>query len=687
MAADPARWLALLAALAAATRLGRIRPRTTRWLAPLLAAALSAFYIYYYLRSGPRIIDATAYLLQARALAEGFFAWPLPEPEHAVLGRFLLRTSVDGIPAVSVIFPPGYPAALAIAVKLGAPLALGPLVAALLVVATAELAREVALRLGRETTPVWLLASQLSVVCAALRYHTADTMSHGWAALLTTATLALALRVERQEHTSLQLMTGLLLGWLLATRPVSAIAAAVVVAWLWLGRRAPPSVAERDHRRWLWLGLGIVPGLMLWGCHQHAATGQWWGMAQSSYYALSDGPPGCFGYGFGEGIGCLGEHGAFVRQRMPDGYGLRAALLTTGRRLLLHSSDVLNASPLVLVVLAGMWHVARAGLTAVAALPLLQLVAYAPFYFDGNYPGGGARMLAEAIPTEHVLVAVAWLGWPRLNRLASRQRGPLLVALMLTGFALQTAGHHQHLRDREGGKPMFARADLPATELAAQPRSPTQRTPQLLFVTSDHAFNLAHLANPGIAVRRHRGDALDWLTWDRQGRPESSWLHHFDFHGDGGTTMQRLRFGVRAPTTARIEGESLWPPRQQHGGWAWPSHGPKCLSRRRGLRFTPQRKRASVQLALPAKLAAGRELTVFFHGGGQTAEVVIRQSEQVIARLPLSPNRNSQDGCHQSRSAMIPAKAAKLTLTLRSSTALWLDRLELRAPPFTSAGR
>ena len=35
------------------------------------AFALSAGYLAYYLRGGPRIIDATSYWLQARALAEG----------------------------------------------------------------------------------------------------------------------------------------------------------------------------------------------------------------------------------------------------------------------------------------------------------------------------------------------------------------------------------------------------------------------------------------------------------------------------------------------------------------------------------------------------------------------------------------------------------------------------------------
>ncbi len=41
------------------------------------------------------------------------------------------------------------------------------------------------------------------------------------------------------------------------------------------------------------------------------------------------------------------------------------------------------------------------------ALVLLQVLAYAPFYFDGDYPGGGARFFADILPLEHVLVGLA----------------------------------------------------------------------------------------------------------------------------------------------------------------------------------------------------------------------------------------------------------------------------------------
>jgi len=49
-------------------------------LAALAASLLSVLWISVYLRGGPRIVDATTYFLQGRALANGDLAWPVAEP-------------------------------------------------------------------------------------------------------------------------------------------------------------------------------------------------------------------------------------------------------------------------------------------------------------------------------------------------------------------------------------------------------------------------------------------------------------------------------------------------------------------------------------------------------------------------------------------------------------------------------
>ncbi len=83
----------------------------------------------HYLRGGPRIIDATSYYLQARAIAHGHLAFCrvtaqlLREPLSAAQRAALL----------SVIFPPGYATVLAAGFLARAPMLVGPVLAALIV--------------------------------------------------------------------------------------------------------------------------------------------------------------------------------------------------------------------------------------------------------------------------------------------------------------------------------------------------------------------------------------------------------------------------------------------------------------------------------------------------------------------------------------------------------------------------
>lgn len=605
---DPARWVALVGALAVLGWRGHLTPRIARWierLAPAVAAFLSAGYVVHVLRGGPRIIDATAYALQARWLADGALTLPLSEPEHAVLGRFLVRSATD-TPAASVLFPPGWPAVLSVGMRLGVPLAIGPLIGALLCAATARLARIAARSLDAPDveTKAGALASVLSVLCAALRYHTADTMSHGLAALCLTAGLGCAWLALERDSAWFAALSGLAAGGLVATRPVSALAlAAMLVTTL-----ATVATGVHGARRIRLFGAflaGTCLPVALWFAHQHAATGSFLATAQGRYYATSDGPPGCFRYGFGAGIGCEGEHGDFVEAHLRSGYGVRAALGTTGRRLLHHVSDPMNFGPLFALVLASVRVKSRLGRVAFLGVAV-QLVVYAPFYFDGSYPGGGARLYADVLPLEHVLATLAlvapWqvrndteraVDWPTLER-----RARPCLALMLLGIAVGVGADHVKLRDREGGRPMFDEAVLE--------RAGVDLTRDLVFLDTDHGFGLAH--GPGRHVVRTRGDDLDRLAWEQAGRLRA-FAYHYDFR-DGTSSLEPRVFDER-PTRAlslRIEGESLWPPRAQANGYAWPTYRvPSCASRGRGLELRGPSETA-VRLALPSALV-GRTLT------------------------------------------------------------------------------
>lgn len=506
------------------SQLARVPSRL--WLIALAAASvlLSAAYVETVLGGGPRIIDATSYYLQARTFASGQLGYAPPEPVAAHFGRFLLALP-DG--RLTTLFPPGYPALLALGFLVGAPLWVGPLTAGGITLATYWLAQRY-FRDGR----VALLAALASTLCAALRYHTADTMAHGLCALL----VALCLGSVVDGSWRSVALGGLLLGALFATRPVTGLVVFAVMLWVLWQRRHPP----RERLRLLAaLGTASV-GILVFLAEQRAVTGEWFGSSQYRYYQLADAPLGCFRFGFGEGIGCRGEHGDFVSAYLPEGYGFAEALGTTVRRLAQHLADAGNLELFALPLLAAPWvgrHEPR--MRWLGAALLLQVLLYAGFYFDGNFPGGGARMFADVLPVEHVLIA--WL-------LVRVRLAPLLAPLMLFGFAFHTASDHRALSARDGGAPMF------------EPERMEGKLPPnaLLFVGTDHGYNLAFDPSGGSRsynVVRHKGDALDYLSWVQAGKPPA-----YRYVFDPGASPARPHLVPHTPEPSlRFEFENQWP--------------------------------------------------------------------------------------------------------------------------------
>ena len=547
----------------------------------VVAAGLSWFYLAHYLGGGPRIIDAAAYFLEGRVLSTGQFAFEVPAPSASFRGRFLLPTP-DG--RLSVIFPPGYPLLLALGFLVGAPLVLGPLLAGGLVVATYATTRTL---LGDER--VARTAAVVSTLCAALRYHTADTMSHGLSALLFTVAIGCAAR----RTWRFAVVAGLAAGWLVATRPLSGAVVAVLLLVVLLRHRAlvPLVVA------------GMLPGLVLFASHAHAATGSWFGSTQLSYYALSDGPPGCFRYGFGAGVGCRFEHGDFVKEHLANGFGVLDASWVTIERLALHTIDVANLVPLALLV---PWAAVRfrrePDVLTLALAPILIVLAYVPFYYPASYPGAGARLFADVLPLEHALLALA------LVRSGAARFAP---AAMLLGFALHGVHQHVALAEREGGKPMFL------------PNALAHVTSGLVFVDTDHGFLLGHdpsskNAKRALVVARRRDDAHDRILWERLGRPRSV---RYDYDVDHGTT--RVAPYLPDASTLRFESEAQWPPLAVASGWAHPDFR-ECLSRGGGLHLRPvttsdgPSPSAHVELDLVPPSPGRYELTVGWLADPQT---------------------------------------------------------------------
>lgn len=558
-----------------------------------VAAFLSLGFIEIYLRGGPRIIDATTYFLQGRALSHGNLAWHAADPSALDRGRFLFFREPDHLAG---IFPPGYPMLLALGFRIGAPMVVGPLLAAALVAVTYLLTAELFMDERRkspyyvpEAETVARFGAAISVFCATLRYHTADTMSHAASALGIALSLACALRARRLDDGWLFALSGVGLGYVACTRTVSSFALALVVV----------QIAYR-HRRFVkslgCIGLGALPGIFLLLAANHQATGYWLWPAQRAYYAVADGPADCFRYGFGANVGCIYEHGDFVKAHLANGYGFLQALGTTARRLRYHLLDGFNFELVFVVVLylvVCTMKTSRAA-RAAGALVLLHVLAYAPFYFDGNYPGGGARLFADVLPVEHALAALA------IARAAPKipfsRRVLLLLAAMTFGFAVHESFDEHLLADRDGGRPAYE-PDL-AREATVDHG--------LFFLDSDAAFNLAYepevTASHGVMAVRLRNDDHDRLVFDALGHPTT---HVYRFAKDKSSVES---FTPTPPQGGnwRFEAESDYPAIAQTGGWALPAWvSGSGASQEKVLELTPedpsQTALAEIELPLPPR--------------------------------------------------------------------------------------
>jgi hypothetical protein len=598
-------------ALARAPHLSR------RWflvVASVSAALLSWGYVEFYLRGGPRIIDATAYSLEARALSHGLLAWEVPEPRTEVVGRFLVESTLDEGPRrIGVLFPPGYPAVLAVGEWLGAPMWVGPGLAILITLLVAKLADQL-LPSELAERERWLrVCVAVSVLSSALRYHTADTMSHGLAALLLTGAIVASIAHRRAPRVGTATLLGASLGLLFATRPVTAAGAAILTAVV----LAPGSLSRASLARLAVGSAAALPFVALFFAHQHAVTGGLLVSSQRHYYALSDGPPDCFRWGFGEGVGCLHEHGDFVRHNLPEGFTLWPALKTTARRLVASLQDPLNDELLGIALVAAVAYVlVRRGrtplelLTAALAAPTLVL-AYAPFYFDGNYPGGGARFYADGLPC--LLVAgVVGLAAASLRRPPISRFGFALPGLSLLGFSLNAHTDHELLRDREGGRPMWRPSDV-----ASLPED------AVLFVDTDHGFNLALDPTRPHTIVRYRADLADALV-PLEGRP--AFRHRYD------VSTGRVDVSPYAPSDALafVCATSLWPPTAQRDAFVLPSPGSGPCGTELAIHATGPS--AEIELSLPRGLA-GRALTVDASG---PVEVALTPGLVLTLRVPAS---------------------------------------------------
>jgi hypothetical protein len=514
------RWLGSL--LEATGVLELRRRRRFLFVAAFVAAFLSLGYIAFYLRGGPRAPEAATYWLQGRAMSHGELAWTAQDPTASFRARNLLLTLPDHL---SGIFPPGYALLLGAAFLLGAPMLVGPLLAAALVPATWLLARELALGAGEDDTRAeWTgrIAVVLSLVSAALRYHTAESLPQGAAAAALAVALGSALRARRTHEPRLFAAAGLALGLLLATQPMSAIGAGVVCVALALLSRG----ADRPRRRALaWMLGAAMPGVALLLAANHAAAGHAFA-SPAAYYAAR----------FGSAT---------------PAFGAKAALMAVLRRVRANLADVANFEPIALLPLLLLRRDLRrrAGLGALLAAAVVGLqvfLAAPPGAGAGTWPEAGASALADVLPVQHALIALALglaVALPWLGSVAAAT-----VAFALAGFAVHTSHDHARMGAAGLGRPHYE-PDV-AREAGA--------THGLLFFDDDEGYELAHdqgaTASHSVVAARVRGDDHDRLLFDLLGRPTTH--RHVSSHT--GHTVSSWSPG--GGDTWRFEAEADFPP-------------------------------------------------------------------------------------------------------------------------------
>ena len=507
---------------------GRLELRRRRrflFVASFVAAFLSLGYIAFYLRGGPRAPEAATYWLQGRALSHGKLAWTAQDPTASFRAKNLLLTIARSARRASS--RPATRCCSAPAFLLGAPMLIGPLLAAALVPATWLLARELAAGASEdEARAEWIgrIAAVLSLVSAALRYHTAESLPQGAAAAALTVALASALRGRRTGEPRLFAVAGLAFGFLLATQPASAIGVGVALLTMTLTH----GDTGRERLRVLaWTCAAALPGLALLLAANRIAVGHAFA-SPAAYYAARFGPAA------------------------PAAVGLKAVLMGALRRVRANLADVANFEPIALLPLLLLQRDVRrrAGFGAlVAAGVIVVQVLLAPPAGAGEGASRGRRRARWSTSFRWSTRSSRWPSGSPYRALGSDRWRAATVALAVAGFAMHTSHEHARLAAAGLGRPHYE-PDV-AREAGA--------THGLLFFDDDEGYELAHdpgaTASHGLEAVRIRGDDHDRLLYDLLGHPPT---HRYM---SPTTPVAPCRRGPpRGGDTWRFEAEADFPP-------------------------------------------------------------------------------------------------------------------------------
>lgn len=400
----------------------------------LLGVAAARLTARLALADVPHVMDEIAYMLQARMFAGGHLTAPLHLPRAAFAMWF-----VDDRVRTFSIFPPGWPAVLALGVLVKATAWVNPLLhgATTLLVALAARAlgdggnsgdggdtgggerTDRGRRAAIFAAALYGLSPQAVLLAATL-------MSHTLVALTAAAVLAAGLRLIRPGPSPLHAAAlGTALGVAAVTRPLCAVAlgvaAALFVALALRRRRLRPA-----HLAAL-AGPAVVLVALL-GAYNAHLTGSPLRFPQEAYFDEHGPPydfpifrygPGCNRLGFGPGHGC---------EVLPDGMHTVAHARWNAGVNLTAWFWLAGGGPLAfaLAFLAIAERRDRGARAVVLAVIPAVLLLYGLYWYAGTCYG--ARFYHAALPA---LLVLAALGLDRIASVGRRRAAAMIFAVLL----------------------------------------------------------------------------------------------------------------------------------------------------------------------------------------------------------------------------------------------------------------
>ena len=448
------------------------------WFAASLAvvsALISLVFSVSVLEGKPNLIDAMVQLAHARFVAAG----QLSGPVDAFSEFWHLPNSIATPSGWVSQYPPGFVVLLGLGMRLGEPQLVGPLLVGVTVFFTA-LAAE---RLFPDDKVIARLGTALIAFSPFLIGLSGAFMNHIGAAAFISIAVYCALRSRDSESIWWAILCGSSVGAVFSIRPLTAVVAALLVGFIWVGTPSKTRMESLVTLLRLTLGavIGIAPffvGIAIYNRHFF-------------------GSPLRFGYS-----ALVGPLVAPGFHRDPSGhmYGPLQALGYTSSDLVTLSLYLLE-TPVPVVGVVALFLLFAPALSRSAQIvvlwAVLPVIANALYWHHGIFMG--PRMLNEWAPAWALLTAVAAVGLVRrIPRDKTFGNYPPRAAVAITFSLAWLAGilylGPQRLARYGGSWMESARMEIPASA-----------APSLVFVHGGWPTRIAMR----LTARGFRGDSLE----------------------------------------------------------------------------------------------------------------------------------------------------------------------------------